>query len=70
MLKSIIFQISFVQDITQDTDYYMLIQFKMSATGYPSSVVQTGGVYPPFYGTCNYYDLEEKIWKLKKKIFK
>ena len=30
--KSIIFRINFVQDIAQDTDYYMLIQFKMSAT--------------------------------------
>ena len=53
--KSIIFRINFVQDIAQDTDYYMLIQFKMSATGFPSSVAFPGDVYPPVYGTCNYY---------------
>ena len=52
---NIIFRINFVQDIALDTDYYMLIQFKMSATGYPSSHVTTGCVYPPVYGTCNYY---------------
>ena len=38
--KSIIFRIDFVQDITQDTDYYMLIQFKMSSSAFTSSVPQ------------------------------